>query len=551
MMNVILKNGCSHQIQKSVGAMHAAARIFGDPMAPDSRSAPTRIHHLMQTWLAERPDAPSVRDAHAALSYRQLHEASMAAQAQLEALGVRPGDRVLVVGENCVTLCVLVLAASRLDAWIIVANARLSEREIDLFVAHARPRRVLYTPHVSPEAAGHAERHGARSQAWPGLGDMPVGALDETTEPEPCFDDPSEQVGCVLYTSGTSGAPKGVMLTHANMIFTATSAARMRGLKPGDLSYGVLPMAHIVGLTAQFMGNLSGGAALVLAPRFTPAETARMLREGGVTVFTGVPAMMAKMLDWSRETGSPLTAPHLRLMTVAGSPMTPALKHDAEQAFGLPLDNGYGLTECAPTVAQTRSAERRSDCAVGHPIPGVEVRVVGADGVDVHPGDIGELWVRSPGLMKGYYRSPELSAQVIDAHGWFNTGDMVRMEPDGALTIVGRSKELIIRSGLNVYPVEVEQVINAHPEVIQSAVVGRTVEHNEEVVAFVEPAAGASLDEATLRVYLREHLAAYKIPSEIRFLSPLPAAPTGKLLKGVMKTMAQQATDVGAAPEMR
>jgi acyl-CoA synthetase (AMP-forming)/AMP-acid ligase II len=235
-------------------------------------------------------------------------------------------------------------------------------------------------------------------------------------------------------------------------------------------------------------------------------------------------------------------------MTVAGSPMTPALKQEAEQVYGLPLDNGYGLTECAPTIAQTRTGERRSDCAVGHPIPGVEVRIVGAGGGEVPQGDIGELWVRSPGLMKGYYRSPDLTAQVIDADGWFNTGDMVRMEPDGALTIVGRSKELIIRSGLNVYPVEVEQALNAHPQVIQSAVVGRTVEHNEEVVAFVERAAGATLNEAGLRAYLREHLAPYKIPSEIRFLSPLPAAPTGKLLKGVMKTMAQQPVDADVAP---
>ena len=517
-------------------------------MPPDSRPAPTRLHQLMEPWVAARPDLPAVRDAHLALSYRQLHEAAVATQAQLQALGVRPGDRLLLVGENCVALCVLVLAASRLDAWTVVANARLSEREIDLFVTHARPRRVLYTPQVSPEAARHAERHGARPMAWPGLGEMPVSALDERTEPEPCFDDPKEQVGCVLYTSGTSGAPKGVMLTHANMIFTATSAARMRLLQPGDLSYGVLPMAHIVGLTAQFMGNLCGGAELALAPRFTPGETARMLREEGVSVFTGVPAMMAKMLDWSRETGTPLAAPRLRLMTVAGSPMTPALKQEAEQVFGLPLDNGYGLTECAPTIAQTRTGERRSDCAVGHPIPGVEVRIVGAGGVEVPQGDIGELWVRSPGLMKGYYRSPELTAQVIDADGWFNTGDMVRTEADGALSIVGRSKELIIRSGLNVYPVEVEQAINAHPQVIQSAVVGRTVDHNEEVVAFVECTAGATLDEAALRAHLREQLAPYKIPSEIRFLSPLPAAPTGKLLKGVMKTMAQQQADAAVAP---
>ena len=521
------------------------------PMPQDVLQGPSRIHHLMAPWVATQPAAPALRDAFAALSYRELQDASIAAEGHLKSLDVRPGDRVMVVGENCVALGVLVLAASRLDAWIVVANARLSEREIDLFVEHSRPRRVLFTTHVSPEAACHAERHRAARHDWPGFGEIPVSALNEATEPEPCSADPREQVGCLLYTSGTSGSPKGVMLTHTNMMFTANSAARMRGMRPGDISYGVLPMAHIVGLTAQFMGNLCAGSALVLAPRFTPAETARMLREEGITIFTGVPAMMAKMLDWSRETGTPLEAPHLRLMTVAGSPMTPALKQEAEQVFGIALDNGYGLTECAPTIAQTRLGERRSDCAVGQPIPGVDVRIVGAGGTDVNRGEVGELWVRTPGLMKGYYRSPELTAQVIDADGWFNTGDMVHMEPDGALTIVGRTKELIIRSGLNIYPVEVEQAINAHPEVIQSAVVGRTVDHNEDVVAFVERSAGSSLDEASLRVHLRAQLAPYKIPSEIRFLATLPAAPTGKLLKGVMKTMAQQAVEAGVGPAKR
>ncbi len=531
-------------------------------MAGVPEAAPTRIHHLVQPWVARQPDAPALRDAFAALSYRQLHEASVAAAARLKALGLRAGDRLLVVGENCVALGVLLLAASQLDVWIVVVNARLSEREIDLFIEHSRPRRVLYTPHVSPEAAAHAARLGVKNPdlknaaaghfELPGLGRVPISELNESTLPEACFDDPRDQVGCVLYTSGTSGAPKGVMLTHANMIFTATSAASLRGMTRDDISYGVLPMAHIVGLTAQFLGNLCAGSSLVLAPRFTPGETARMLREEGITIFTGVPAMMAKMLDWSRETGTALTAPRLRLMTVAGSPMTPALKLEAEKTFGLPLDNGYGLTECAPTIAQTRVGEARLDCAVGHPIPGVEVRIVAAGGAAVPAGEIGELWVRTPGLMKGYYRSPDLTAQVIDADGWFNTGDMVRLEPDGALSVVGRSKELIIRSGLNVYPVEVEQAINAHPEVIQSAVVGRTVEHNEEVVAFVERAAGSTLDEATLRTHLRSSIAPYKIPSEIRFLSPLPAAPTGKLLKGVMKNMAQQALSATSAePPMK
>ena len=183
---------------------------------------------------------------------------------------------------------------------------------------------------------------------------------------------------------------------------------------------------------------------------------------------------------------------------------------------------------------------------MGHPIDGVKVRIVDQTGTDVALGDVGELWVKSPGLMKGYYLNPKATAEAINSEGWFNTGDMARSDTDGALSIVGRTKELIIRSGLNVYPVEVEQAINAHKDVVQSAVVGRTVEHNEEVVAFVERRAASSLDAGSLQQYLRQRLAHYKVPTEVRFLTTLPAAPTGKVLKGVLKTMAKES----AVPEV-
>jgi long-chain acyl-CoA synthetase len=246
-----------------------------------------------------------------------------------------------------------------------------------------------------------------------------------------------------------------------------------------------------------------------------------------------------------------LQAPQLRFLSVAGSPLTLTLKDEVEATFGLPLHNGYGLTECSPTLAQTRIESPRSDCAVGQPIPGVEVRLVGPSGQPVagdEPGEVGELWVRSPGLMRGYYRDAAATAAAIDAEGWFNTGDMVRREADGALNIVGRSKELIIRSGLNVYPVEVEQALNSHPDVVQSAVVGRTVGHNEQVVAFVEAETHSTLAAPELARHLRERLAAYKLPSEIHFLDALPAAPTGKVLKNVLQKRAQAAADAASSP---
>ena len=503
-------------------------------------TAPTRIHQMLDRWVREQPQAPALRDARARLSYSQLDETSRAAAEQLKSLGVRAGDRVLVVGENCAALGVLAMALSRLDAWVILANARLSDREIDEFISHASPRRVLYSEQVSADAARHAMRHGAQAVSWESLGNIAVGPLDTETVPEPAFEESTRQVAAMIYTSGTSGAPKGVMLSHANLMFTAMSIVRQRSIAPGDVSYCVLPMAHVVGLAAQFLGSMAGGAEVVLEPRFSPAVAAKALAEDGVTAFAGVPALYAKLLEWLRESGATLHAPRLRLITVAGAPLTANLKADVEALFGLPLHNGYGLTECAPTVAQTRADALRADCAVGQPIPEVVTRIVNPQGMDVEGGSIGELWVRSPGLMLGYYHNDVATRQAINADGWFNTGDLARQESDGALHIVGRTKELIIRSGLNVYPVEVEQAINSHPEVVQSAVVGRSIEANEEVVAFIEPAANSTLDAAGMQSYLRERLAAYKVPSDIRFLPQLPASPTGKVLKGVLKVSAQE-----------
>lgn len=509
--------------------------------SPGTAAAPTRIHQLLDRWVQIQPHALALKDAEFALSYLALKEASEAAARQLSELQVRAGDRVLVVGENCAAIGVLVLALSRLDAWSIVANARLSEREIDTFIAHAGSRRAIYTCHVSADAQKHAQRHGAVAQSWGEIGTLWVGPLAGEVQPEPCAQEAQDQVAAMIYTSGTSGAPKGVMLTHANLIFAAASARDIRRLGPGDLIYGVLPMAHVVGLSTQFLGCIASGAALVLEARFSPAALARALAQQGVTAFTGVPAMFAKLLDWARENGLVLDAPALRFVCVVGSPLTPSLKACVEAALGLPLHNGYGLTETAPTVAQTRIEVPREDCTVGFALPGVQTRIVdAASDAERAAGEIGELWVRGPNLMKGYYRNEALTREAVNEEGWFNTGDMARRDADGALHIVGRSKELIIRSGFNVYPVEVEQVLNSHPAVVQSAVVGRTVEHNEEVVAFVELVSDAQPGEEAMRQYLRERLSPYKVPSEIRFLAQLPAAPTGKILKSELKTLALQ-----------
>lgn len=502
-----------------------------------------RIHEVIDPWVEHQPQALALVDKRVRLTYAELAAAVHAAATHLRELGVQPGDRVMMVAENCVALAVLVLAASRCDAWAVVVNARLSPREIDHFIAHSGARRVLYAADVSQEAASHADRADAVRQAWPLLGELAVGPCNESARSEPVSADAAQQVAAMIYTSGTSGQPKGVMLTHANLLHMATLSRQMRHLGPADGVYGVLPMAHVVGLSSQLVGSLACGCVLQLEERFSPEALVGALREGQLTVLIGVPAMYARLLEWLGRTGTALGDHRLRIIGTAGSPLTPELKAAVELAFGMPLQNGYGLTEMSPTIAQTRLEAPRRDCSVGPAVPGVEVRIVDTLGNDVEPGCAGELWVRGPNMMKGYYRDAAQTRAAINDEGWLNTGDMARQDDDGALFIVGRTKELIIRSGFNVYPVEVEQVLNSHPAIVQSAVVGRQVEGNEEVVAFVELAGGVSVARDELDAYLRERLSPYKLPTEIRAMVQLPAAPTGKLLKGEMKTLAASTAD--------
>jgi long-chain acyl-CoA synthetase len=494
---------------------------------------PARSSAIVRQRAALAPDAPALHQDGRTWSYADLAAEVDAHASLLRQLGVRAGDRVMVVGENCVAQVALIFAAAELDAWIVNVNARLSSAEVATIRAHSGARRVLYTVAASPEAAQHAARDGAEA-----IGGLMVSPLNEQSVPEPT-EPGNGQVAALIYTTGTTGQPKGVMLTHRNLLFIAAVSSTLRGLKPQDRAYGVLPISHVYGLASVMLGTLYAGACLYLSPRFSNAAMLRAIGDDKLTILQGVPAMYARLLELAAAGPTPLTS-SLRFIYAGGSPLDPVLKQQVENLLGLPLHNGYGMTESSPTISQTRLDAPRADTSVGTVIPGVEVRIVDAGGLEVAAGEAGELWVRGPNVMKGYYREPELTSATMRPGGWLNTGDMARQDADGALFIVGRTKELIIRSGFNVYPLEVETALNAHPGVIQSAVVGRTVAAgNEEVVAFVEADRDNPPGVRELRDYLAQRLSAYKCPSEIVIMAALPAAATGKILKGQLKALAQ------------
>ncbi|MCD2515318.1 AMP-binding protein [Massilia sp. G4R7] len=454
----------------------------------DPATLPARICDILQR---HPPHAPALVDNGRTWTYGELRDEAERRAAWLRGLGVRAGDRVMLVSENCAAQVALLFAVARLDAWSVNVNARLSEGELAAIRAHCTPRRVI---HATP--AG-----------------LTAGPLDAHAVPE----SDGAGIAALVYTTGTTGNPKGVMLSHASLLFVAATSSRLRGLVPNDRAAGVLPISHVYGLTSVLLGTLYAGACLHLAPRFDAAVLLAQIRAGELTIVQGVPAMYARLLALA---GTEPVASRLRFCYAGGSPLDPGLKRAVEAMFGLPLHNGYGLTESAPTVCQTRLDAPRADTSVGHSIPGVEVRIEGN----------GELWVRGPNVMAGYYRDPVQTAAVLRPGGWLATGDIAEMGEDGALFIRGRLKELIIRSGFNVYPPEVEAALNSHPAVLQSAVVGRPVaDGNEEVVAFVE--AREAVDAAGLQAWLVTRLAPYKRPARIVFMETLPASPSGKVLK--------------------
>ena len=460
----------------------------------DPATLPARISDIVRIRAQQSPFAPALVDSGRTWTYGELQDEVERRADWLRRLGVRAGDRVMLVSENCAVQVALLFAIARLDAWSVNVNARMSEGELDAIRAHCTPRRVI-----------HATSDG-----------VVAGPFDADTAAEPVRAD-GAQIAALVYTTGTTGNPKGVMLSHANLLFVAATSSRLRGLLPSDRAAGVLPISHVYGLTSVMLGTLYAGACLHLLPRFDAAALLAQIRDGALTIVQGVPAMYARLLALA---GPGPLASTLRFCYAGGSPLDPQLKRAVEGLFGLPLHNGYGLTESAPTVCQTRLDAPRADTSVGHPIPGVEVRIEQS----------GELWVRGPNVMAGYYRDEAATRAALRPGGWLATGDLACMGEDGALFIRGRLKELIIRSGFNVYPPEVEAAINSHPAVLQSAVVGRPVADGaEEVVAFVETR--EAVDEQALQEWLVPRLAPYKRPSRIVFMDALPAAPSGKVLK--------------------
>lgn len=489
---------------------------------------PTRIHHLFDQRVQEDPSHPFLYLTDGVITMGELAQMVDALEIELLDCQVRMGDRVLVAAENCPEHVALVLACSRVGAWACGVNARMNANELAGFVAKADARVVYFTSGVSAAARAHALAQATLPSVLPGL--LRSATAEQATVQEGLL---AEAVAAIIFTSGTTGQPKGVMLSHAGLLQFARVSAQSRQLGPVDRSYAYLPMTHIFGLGTVLMASIYARSGLLMRSQFDPADVFEAIAHQGMTQLQGPPAMFTRLLTWldAQAIDKPI-APVLRYVYTGAAPLDMSVKKAVEARFGLPLHHGYGLSEYAGALTLCRLGQWREDVSAGYLVEGAELRIVSPLGQDLPAGETGEIYMRGLGLMPGYFRDEAITAQVMKPGGWYASGDLGRQDTDGALQVVGRLKEMIIRSGFNVYPGEVEAVLLRFSGVKNAAVMGRkTADGNEDIWAFVEPQPGVSLTNVELQAHAHAHLTAYKRPTHLRVVSDMPMTLSGKILK--------------------
>ncbi|HEX5927830.1 MAG TPA: long-chain fatty acid--CoA ligase [Solirubrobacterales bacterium] len=477
---------------------------------------------------ARVPDNPAVRLGGAELSYAELDERSGRLAALLRAKGMEPGDRVGVMLPNVLEFPIAYYGVLRAGGVVVPMNVLLKRREIAFYLEDSGSKLLLAWHGFAEEARSGAEEAGAElievePQSFAALlaGHEPVTGLADTAE---------DDTAVILYTSGTTGKPKGAELTHHNLHRNADVSSRTTcEIEAGDVVFGGLPLFHSFGQTVSMNASLMVGATLTLVPKFDPAEALETIQRDRVTHFYGVPTMYGALLHHP-ERGSYDTST-LRQCITGGASMPVEVLRGFEEAFGAIVLEGYGLSETSPVSSSNHPGMERKPGSIGTPLEGVEMKVVDEDDNEVAQGEVGEIVIRGHNIMKGYWQRPDATAEAMRG-GWFHSGDMARTDEEGYFYIVDRKKDLIIRGGYNVYPREVEEVLYEHPKVREAAVLG--VPHDEwgeEIGAAVVLHEGEQLAPEEVSAYVKERIAAYKYPRIVWFLDELPKGPTGKILK--------------------
>jgi len=486
------------------------------------------LSSLLDRAADSHPAQPAVKLDDLVLSYEQLREAAGRVSSLLASAGVAAGDRVGLMLPNIPAFPVAFYGALGAGAVVVPMNPLLKSREVAYYLGDSGAK-VLFAWHgAADEAAKGAADAGAEVIRVDDVDLSAVLSGQPAASAWPHAADDDNAV--ILYTSGTTGQPKGAQLTHGGLTTNARlTAETLLGNAPDDVMLGCLPLFHVFGLTCGLNATVTAAGMLTLLPRFDPAAALDIIARDKVTIFEGVPTMYAAMLH--HQTADPSALASLRLCISGGAAMPLEIMRGFEEKFGAMILEGYGLSETSPVASFNHPDKVRKPGSIGTPVRGVEMRLVGSDGNDVPPGEIGEIAIRGHNVMKGYWGKPEATAEAIP-DGWFRTGDLARIDEDGYYFIVDRKKEMIIRGGYNVYPREIEEVLHEHPAVAAAAVIGIPhPELGEEVGAAVVLKPGATAEPDELRQFARARVAAYKYPRHVWLVPDLPKGPTGKILR--------------------
>lgn len=481
-------------------------------------------------------DAPAIISAGETTSYGALRQQVAAVHGGLAGLGVQPGDRVAIIMATNWYFALSYLAALSAGAVVVPLNPQSPTAELERELRAVQAKIAIVGP-TGQDAFAAIDRAAAGLEhvlVPEGVTLTNAKPFEDllVAEPLPIVERTDDDLAALMFTSGTAGSPKAAMLTHGNLLSNLEQVAAAEGsMTPHDVMLGVLPLFHIYGLNGAFGQVLHAGASILLVQRFDPLSALQSIRERKLTVIAGVPPMYESWVSLPAAEATRRDFESVRRAASGASKLDPTLAAQFNDRFGVMIGEGYGLTEAAPVVTSAAAATPRFG-TIGLPLPGVSLRLVDADGHDCLVGDPGEIWVKGANVFKGYLDDAAATARALTSDGWLRTGDVAVADDDGYLTIVDREKDLIIVSGFNVFPAEVEEVLRLHPGVADVAVIGVPHPHTGEAVkAYVVAKPDRMLEEDDLIAFCGKELARYKCPTKITFVDEIPHGLSGKTLR--------------------
>ncbi len=486
---------------------------------------------ILDASTRERGDDVVLRLNERTLTYRELDRAARGIATGLRERGVSAGQQVAIMVPNVPEFTMAYFGTLYAGCTVVPLNVLLSAPEVSYHLKDSEARLLIAHPLFADPATKGAEGVGVPVVwAGDGSGKPSLAAMAEAEPLESIHATDPDDTAVILYTSGTTGKPKGAELTHANLLLNcAVVVPRLFPIRSDDVALATLPLLHSFGQTCIQNATIAAGASFTLLPRFGPEEAFEIMERDRVTIFAGVPTMYFGLLNHPTKRQYDLSA--LRFALTGGAAMPVEVMKSFEEKYPVKILEGFGLSETSPVASFNMLDRPRTPGSIGYPVWGVEMRIVDDNDQPLPDGEAGEICIRGHNIMKGYWKRPDATKEAMRG-GWFHSGDIGVRDPGGSYRIVDRKKDMIIRGGFNVYPREIEEVLYAHPAITEAAVIGVPDEKfGEQVKAVVVLGAGQSLTAEDLIAYTKERLAAYKYPRIVEFIDTLPKGPTGKILK--------------------